>query len=67
MQRIQGRLAAWLQGQPSTAAVAGSLNVTEEAVRRWKRREGFPSAEVLFKLHTRHGVDLNKLAQGREL
>ena len=60
-QRRHVQFRQWLsQFTPQQAARAAG--VSTEAVRRWKRKEGFPDSEALFNLCRNAGLDLTALA-----
>lgn len=54
---------AWVDHAPSRT-IAKAAGVSAEAVRRWKRGEGFPDSTALFNLHFKSGLDLHALARG---
>ena len=62
-QRRRAQFRAWLI-QFTSQQAARSAGVSTEAVRRWKRKEGFPDSEALFNLCRNEGLDLTALANG---
>ena len=64
--RRRAQFRQWLSHLTSQQA-ARSAGVSTEAVRRWKRKEGFPDSEALFNLCRNEGLDLTALAHGEFL